>query len=91
MAGLVPAMTKSMAQITATLVGSASTQRAVRSGDTCTLGGKRSLQRGSATEQRGAKEQLTGALSSEGGVPGMVSSRWPRLAPWTVEANSPLA
>jgi hypothetical protein len=28
--------------------GSASTQRAVRSGDTCTLGGKRSLQRGCA-------------------------------------------
>src|SRR5439155_21025793 len=73
--------------VAATVVDcSASTQRAVRSGDTCTFGGNCSVQRGCATVQRGANEQLAGALSSDGGVPGIVSSRWPRLAPWTVEA-----
>jgi hypothetical protein len=63
----------------------------VRSGDTWTLGGNPSLQRGWARLQRGANEQLEGALSSEGGVPGIVSSRWPRFAPCTVEASNPLA
>ena len=39
------------------------------------------MQRGCAKLQRGAKEQLVGARSSEGGVPGIVSSRAPRFAP----------
>jgi hypothetical protein len=64
---------------------------AILSGPTCTLGGNCSTQRGCAKPQRGANEQLLGALSSEGGVPGIVSSRWPRLAPWTVEASNPRA
>ena len=67
-------VTSQVAAATATLC-SASTHRAVRSGDTCTLGGNCSVQRGCAELQRGANEQLVGALSSEGGVPGMVSSR----------------
>lgn len=71
--------------------GSARMHLAILSGGTCTLGGKLSIQRGCANVQRGANEQLLGALSSEGGVPGMVSSRWPRLAPWTVEASKPRA
>src|SRR5258708_4785914 len=76
---------------TATSARSARMHLAIRSGPTCTLGGRRSTQRASAKEQRGANEQLPGALSSEGGVPGIVSNRWPRLAPWTVAANSPRA
>src|SRR5271170_6290617 len=71
--------------------GSARMHLATRSGPTSTLGGIASTQRACATPQRGAKEQLCGALSSEGGVPGMVPSRSPRLAPWTVEASSPFA
>jgi hypothetical protein len=54
---------------------------AILSGPIGTLGGNCSKQRASANPQRGAKEQLLGAVSSEGGVPGIVSSRWPRLAP----------
>src|SRR5258705_10711347 len=65
--------------------------RAILSGATCTFGGSCSTQRGCAKPQRGANEQLAGALSSEGGVPGMDSSRAPRLAPCTVEAGNPLA
>ena len=45
------------------------------------LGGSCSIQRASAKAQRGANEQWLGALSSDGGVPGIVPSRWPRLAP----------
>jgi hypothetical protein len=56
-----------------------------------TLGGSSSTQRACAKLQRGAKEQLVGALSSEGGVPGIVSSLWPRLAPCTVDASNPFA
>src|SRR5882724_350566 len=70
---------------------SAKMHRAIRSGPTWTLGGSCAVQRASAKPQRGANEQLAGALSSEGGVPGIVSSRWPRLAPWTVEASNPRA
>jgi hypothetical protein len=66
-------------------------QRAIRPGAIWTSGGNASEQRGWASAQRGAKEQLCGALSSEGGVPGIVSSRWPRLAPWIVEASNPRA
>jgi hypothetical protein len=58
---------------------------------TATFGGNCSTQRASAKPQRGANEQLVGALSSDGGVPGMVSSRWPRLAPCTVDAKRPRA
>src|SRR6476620_9973112 len=64
---------------------SASTHRAARPGPTSTFAGNCSRQRGWAAEQRGAKEQLWGFSPSEGGVPGMVSRRCPRLAPWMVE------
>jgi hypothetical protein len=71
-----------LGQFAATVAaGSAKMHRAVRSGAICTLGGSCSTQRGCAKPQRGANEQLLGALSSDGGVPGIVSSRWPRLAP----------
>ena len=76
--------------VAATSARSARMHLASRSGPIGTFGGSCSMQRASAKPQRGAKEQLAGALSSEGGVPGMVSSRWPRLAPWTVEASKPL-
>src|SRR2546426_1127951 len=70
---------------------SASTHLAARPGPTSTFAGNCSTQRGWATAQRGAKEQLWGFSASDGGVPGIVSSRAPRLAPWMVEASRPLA
>src|SRR5260370_40152849 len=69
-------------------VRSARIHLAIRSGPTFTLGGRCSTQRASTNEQRVANEQLPGALSSEAGVPGIVSSRCPRLARRTVAAST---
>src|SRR5262249_42311289 len=72
--------------VAATVGGAVARMRgASRPGPRFTFGGGASLQRGCARLQRGAKEQARGARSSEGGVPGMVCSRSPRLAPWMVE------
>ena len=46
---------------------------------------------GGLTSQEFEDKQAKDAQERTGNGPGIVSSRWPRLAPWTVEASNPFA
>jgi hypothetical protein len=64
-------------------------QRAARPGTGERGAGTAAVQAGSASGQRGAKGQPVGGRSSEGGAPGMVARRLPRIPGWTVAPSRP--